>query len=114
MHGVGGSLGSCLLGLLADPEECAVAKGAPATCNNPGTVTRSPYQFGLQTGATMLCAIYSMVVSYFLLKVHLTCFRTVKPRMEDSVDVELLDETAYAWMHELEPGAPPRRPKRAP
>lgn len=36
VHGMGGFMGTLLLGVLADPEECADVIVAPAYCVNPG------------------------------------------------------------------------------
>ena len=37
VHGMGGFVGTLLLGVLADPEECGSIESAPAYCVNPGT-----------------------------------------------------------------------------
>eukprot|EP00405_Crypthecodinium_cohnii_P027601 CAMPEP_0206502262 /NCGR_PEP_ID=MMETSP0324_2-20121206/53884_1 /ASSEMBLY_ACC=CAM_ASM_000836 /TAXON_ID=2866 /ORGANISM="Crypthecodinium cohnii, Strain Seligo" /LENGTH=494 /DNA_ID=CAMNT_0053990405 /DNA_START=6 /DNA_END=1490 /DNA_ORIENTATION=+ len=68
VHGMGGALGTILLGVLADGAECADAATAPEWCVNPGTVVRSPKQFGIQVMAAVLCAFHSFVMSYLLLK----------------------------------------------
>jgi len=68
VHGMGGFWGTILLGALADPSECGDAATAPKYCVNPGTVTRSGEQFGKQLAAAVLCAVYSFVVTFVLLK----------------------------------------------
>jgi len=62
VHGMGGFLGTVLLGVLADPEDCGTS------CVNPGTVHRSWEQLGKQMVAACFCAVYSFVVTYVLLK----------------------------------------------
>jgi len=66
---MGGFLGTCLLGLLADPSECGEGGAQPSWCVNPGTVTRSGEQFGKQVAAASFCAAYSFVVTVVLLKI---------------------------------------------
>jgi len=67
VHGMGGFIGSVLLGVLADGEECGKADSASAHCINPGTVTRSIEQFGKQLAAAVLVAIYSFLVTFVML-----------------------------------------------
>merc|ERR1740138_90473 len=61
VHGMGGFLGTVLLGVLADDEDCG------KSCVNPGTVNRSLEQLGKQAVAAVFCAVYSFVVTYVLL-----------------------------------------------
>lgn len=68
VHGMGGFIGTILLGALADPSECG-GDEAPGWCVNPGTVTRSAEQFGKQLVAACFTAAYSFVVSFALLKI---------------------------------------------
>jgi len=71
VHGMGGFMGTVLLGVLADPSECSPGDGvaAPAYCVNPNTITRSGEQLGKQAVAAVFCAAYSFVVTFVLLKV---------------------------------------------
>lgn len=68
VHGMGGFLGTVLLGVLADPSECAPEEGslvpAPDWCVNPGTATRSFELFGKQLVAACFTAAYSFLVTY--------------------------------------------------
>lgn len=69
VHGMGGFTGTIFLGLLADGPECGgSAESFPVHCVNPGTITRSGEQFGKQLAAAVLCAAYSFVVTFVLLK----------------------------------------------
>jgi len=62
VHGMGGFLGTILLGALADDVDCG------KSCVNPGTVNRSWEQLGKQNAAAVFCAIYSFSVTFVLLK----------------------------------------------
>ncbi|CAJ1370909.1 unnamed protein product [Effrenium voratum] len=91
--GMGGFIGSVLLGVLADPEECGDAPSAPSSCVNPGTVTASWEQLGKQLAAALLCATYSFLTTLLLLKaLNLVMFLTPD---HDNLDVEEHGETAY-------------------
>lgn len=96
VHGVGGSLGSILLGLLADPAVCLDLNKAPAWCINPGTVASSGYQFLKQTEATIICAVYSASVSYALIFVLMQVFQ-VHPSNQADLDFHELGEQAYSF-----------------
>jgi Amt family ammonium transporter len=98
VHGMGGFVGSVLLGVLADGPECADKETAPASCVNPGTVTRSGEQFGKQLCAAVLCAVYSFVVTFAMLKllnlvVPIRPVRCAEARM--SLDLTEHGEEAY-------------------
>jgi Amt family ammonium transporter len=73
VHGMGGFLGTVLLGVLADGSECDnggdISQSIPSYCVNPNTITRSGEQFGKQLVAAILCAVYSFLVSFVMLKV---------------------------------------------
>jgi len=73
VHGMGGFLGTVLLGVLADSEEdcgtaCVAAGTCAISCVNPGTVNRSWEQLGKQLVAAVFCGVYSCVVTIVLLK----------------------------------------------
>jgi len=87
VHGMGGFLGTCLLGLLADPSECGEDGAQPSWCVNPGTVTRSGEQFGKQLAAALLCAAYSFVVTVVLLKI-IGLVATIVPTSEEQEDLD--------------------------
>jgi Amt family ammonium transporter len=91
VHGMGGLMGTCLLGLLADPSECGEGGAQPSWCVNPGTVTRSGEQFGKQVAAAFLCAAYSFVVTVVLLKV----IGLVHPIVPTSEEQENLDKAMH-------------------
>jgi len=87
VHGMGGLMGTCLLGLLADPSECGEGGAQPSWCVNPGTVTRSGEQFGKQVAAAFLCAAYSFVVTVVLLKL-IGLVATIVPSSEEQEDLD--------------------------
>lgn len=91
VHGMGGFLGTCLLGLLADPSECGEGGAQPSWCVNPGTVTRSGEQFGKQLAAASFCAAYSFVVTVVLLKI----IGLVAPIVPTSEEQENLDQAMH-------------------
>jgi Amt family ammonium transporter len=99
VHGMGGFIGTVLLGVLADPAECAPAEDsgltAPTWCVNPGTITRSGEQLGKQLAAAILCASYSMVVTFAMLK-GLDLVVPLKPPAEGSLDLHEHGEQAYS------------------
>jgi len=100
VHGMGGFVGSILLGALADPADCdSSAFGTvPAWCIAPGTVTRSFEQFGKQFVAAVFCAAYSFIVTYILLKVMDRFFMRIRPdsmAIKEGLDLTEHGETAY-------------------
>jgi len=113
VHGMGGFIGTILLGVLADPSECAPAEGsgltAPAWCVNPGTITRSWEQLGKQTVAAFFCAAYSMVVTFVLLK-GLNLIVPIVPSAEGALDINEHGEKAYSptkiYIHNDSPSKP--------
>jgi len=68
VHGMGGVIGTVLLGILADDVECADADLAPGYCVNPGTITAGREQLGKQIVAAAFCAAYSVIVTIAILK----------------------------------------------
>jgi len=97
VHGMGGFIGSVLLGALADPEECGTPATAPKSCVNPGTITRSGEQFAKQLAAAVLCAVYSFVVTFVLLKA-INLVMPLRPQEENvrkSLDLSEHGEEAY-------------------
>lgn len=88
VHGMGGFLGTILLGILADPAECGDRETAPHWCVNPGTVTRSMEQLEKQIVAACLCAVYSFGVSIILLKV-IGKFAQIVPSAEEQAAMDL-------------------------
>ena len=107
VHGMGGFLGTVLLGALADGSECfpeglGEVEGvtAPGYCVNPGTITRSGEQFGKQLLAGILTASYSLVVTVALLK-GIDVFVPILPQAKglkrgDSLDLHEHGEQAYS------------------
>merc|ERR1740129_2291128 len=103
VHGMGGFIGTVLLGALADGGECAPEMGSavvpPAYCVNPGTITRSGAQFGIQLTAALFCAVYSMVVTLCILK-GINLMMPILPQAKGfakgaSLDLHELGEEAY-------------------
>eukprot|EP00435_Cladocopium_sp_Y103_P020776 s4062_g5.t1 len=90
---MGGFIGTLLLGVLADPEECGSIESAPAYCVNPGTVTASWEQLGKQTCAALLAAAYSVIVTLLVLKAINLCVG-LKPN-HANLDFGEHGETAY-------------------
>lgn len=116
VHGMGGFIGTVLLGALADGSECAPEVGSaavpPAYCVNPGTITRSGAQFGIQLTAALFCAVYSMVVTFVILK-GINLMIPILPQAKGlakgaSLDLHELGEEAYtptkAYMSDFEGG----------
>eukprot|EP00933_Yihiella_yeosuensis_P071504 TRINITY_DN7970_c0_g2_i1.p1 TRINITY_DN7970_c0_g2~~TRINITY_DN7970_c0_g2_i1.p1 ORF type:complete len:883 (-),score=189.94 TRINITY_DN7970_c0_g2_i1:200-2848(-) len=95
VHGVGGGLGTILLGLMADPEACLDKATAPGYCVNPGTTAGTDIQFRKQVEATAVCAIYSAAVSYALICIIKKIW-DVYPRHYDQ-DYHELGEQAYGF-----------------
>eukprot|EP00419_Tripos_fusus_P009024 CAMPEP_0172662598 /NCGR_PEP_ID=MMETSP1074-20121228/5446_1 /TAXON_ID=2916 /ORGANISM="Ceratium fusus, Strain PA161109" /LENGTH=435 /DNA_ID=CAMNT_0013478523 /DNA_START=94 /DNA_END=1401 /DNA_ORIENTATION=- len=87
VHGMGGFIGTILLGILADSEDCSDAKTAPQWCVNPGTVTRSGEQVGKQIAAACLTAAYSFVVTVILLKI-ITTITPIVPSAEEQAEMD--------------------------
>mmetsp|Transcript_56479 Transcript_56479/g.104578 ORF Transcript_56479/g.104578 Transcript_56479/m.104578 type:complete len:448 (-) Transcript_56479:156-1499(-) len=94
VHGMGGFVGSCLLGALADPSECNDGDAAPGWCVNPNTVTRSWEQLGMQCTASVICAAYSFVATVVLLKLINLVVPIVPSNMQE-LDLQEHGEAAY-------------------
>lgn len=96
VHAVAGVIGSVLVGALSDGEECADSTTAPSWCVNPGSVTRSFKQVGLQLLAAVVTALYSFAVSYLILMV-LGRFQQLTPALEhqSSYDLKEHGESGY-------------------
>jgi len=89
VHGMGGFLGTVLLGVLADGDDCG------KSCVNPGTVNRSWEQLGKQLTAAIFCAVYSFVVTFVLLKV-INLAIPIKPILTfETLDATEHGEDAY-------------------
>ena len=69
-HGCGGLLGTILTGLLADSAECGDIETAPDWCVNPGTITFSRKQAGVQFVAGIATAAYAVAVLLIIMEVH--------------------------------------------
>eukprot|EP00933_Yihiella_yeosuensis_P046959 TRINITY_DN4258_c1_g2_i1.p1 TRINITY_DN4258_c1_g2~~TRINITY_DN4258_c1_g2_i1.p1 ORF type:complete len:418 (-),score=54.94 TRINITY_DN4258_c1_g2_i1:286-1539(-) len=95
VHGVGGSTGTILIGLLADGPEC-LGKDAPEYCVFPHSVAHGAHQVALQSMAVVACIIYSFVVTFVLIKIMMAVY-PVKPddSIFDRLDDELHGEPAY-------------------
>lgn len=97
VHGVGGAIGSILIGVLADPPEC-LEHSAPEWCVNAHTVAAGPSQLLLQVLAVLACIAWSCVITYSIIKV-LMLTMNVKPTEEQRVnlDEEIHGEVAYQF-----------------
>lgn len=67
VHGVGGFLGTILVGIISDPSDC-LADSPPEWCANPGTCTRSWYQTWVQSVCAVASATYCAVATYLLMQ----------------------------------------------
>jgi len=85
---MGGFLGTVLLGVLADPEECLDVATAPQWCVNPGTVTRSGEQLGKQLLAACITAAYSFTVTFVLVKI-ISLVTPIVPSAEHLANLDL-------------------------
>jgi Amt family ammonium transporter len=99
VHGVGGAMGTILIGFLADGEEC-LDKTPPDYCVFPHSVAASSTQVLIQVKAVALCIIYSFTVTYAIIKV-MSLVVTVKPDdstddfVFDNLDIDLHGESGY-------------------
>jgi Amt family ammonium transporter len=99
VHGMGGFIGTLLVGVLSDPPECASKdplQPPPTWCANPKTVSRSGEQFAKQLAAACITATYSFVVTVVVLKI-MGLFCDIVPAPEDQVelDAKLHGENAH-------------------
>ena len=74
VHGMGGALGSVLVGVFSDPS----VSGGPAW---------SGELFGKQLVATIIAAVYSYIASVLLLRLIGLCLR-LKPTKEEMADID--------------------------
>lgn len=102
VHGVGGWLGSVLLGVLADPVACASLETAPHWCANPGSVTRSWRQLQIQMICATVASLYAFVVTYLILSAmkHFNFISVLSTFSEQETARDMLQhgEIAYARM----------------
>jgi len=77
VHGVGGFLGTILVGIISDPSEC-LAKDPPDWCANPGTCTRSWKQLWIQ----VICAVVSACFSFGMTSLIFKIMFYFRPRLE--------------------------------
>jgi Amt family ammonium transporter len=97
VHGMGGFIGTVLLGVLADGDECAAGVAPQVWCANAGTVNRSLEQLGKQSLAAVFCAVYSFVVTFAILKI-INIVMPIKPTEEKilgGLDTSEHGEEAY-------------------
>jgi Amt family ammonium transporter len=90
-HGIGGTVGALLTGLLAEKSWNGLADGA---------LFGNPKQLGIQAVAVLAVAVYSGVVSFVLLKVIslVTPLRATEQEEAAGLDISLHGEEAY--LHE--------------
>lgn len=83
VHGMGGFLGTILIGCLADPRVNGVKAGG--------------YQFLVQLSGALLVAAYSMLVTWLILAIldHIFHIRTTKEQMDRGLDPALLHERYF-------------------
>ena len=83
VHGMGGFLGTILIGCLADPRVNGVRAGG--------------YQFLVQLSGALLVAAYSMLVTWLILAIldHIFHIRTTKEQMDRGLDPALLHERYF-------------------
>lgn len=94
VHGMGGWIGSILLGVFADKLACEDLASAPSTCLNPGAPPYASWkQLGIQTAATLFCSVYSMIITYLLLKAISLCM----PLKPESLHVDLHEHHEEAY-----------------
>jgi ammonium transporter, Amt family len=89
VHGVGGAIGSVLLGIMAD--KAVNAAGAD------GLLKGNTYFFGIQVATIVASSIYAFVFTYVMLKLInlVTRVRTTKDEEEAGLDAALHGESAY-------------------
>ncbi|KRL93014.1 ammonium transporter [Limosilactobacillus equigenerosi] len=83
VHGMGGFLGTLLIGLLADKTVNGIGAGW--------------HQFLVQAGGVVFVAVYAFVVTVIIIKVlgKLTNIKPSQQQIEDGLDREMLNENAY-------------------
>jgi len=97
VHGVGGSIGTILIGVLSDGPECLEDK-APDYCVFPHSVAASASQVFKQLMGVCTCIVYSFVVTFALIKV-MQLVMLVKPDEAkfDNLDDDLHGEPSYTF-----------------
>lgn len=97
VHGVGGATGTLMIAIFADGSEC-LAQDAPEYCVAPQTVAAGPKQFLLQGYAVIASIVWSVVVTYVILKAMMAVF-PVRPldKNFDYLDENLHGEPAYQY-----------------
>lgn len=117
VHGVGGAIGTVLIGILSDGPEC-MEDSAPEYCVNPGSVARSPQQALLQATALITCVIYSFMTTWFILSL-IALYTPILPEEShfDCLDDHLHGEKAYQYEFSADAAAPaaeqvPEKPVR--
>jgi len=97
VHGVGGTMGTILIGILADGPEC-IGDKAPDYCVFPHSVAASPSQVLKQLAACGTCIVYSFGVTFALIKL-MQLVMQVKPDEAkfDNLDDDLHGEPAYVY-----------------
>jgi len=99
VHGVGGFLGTILVGVISDPAECLDKNTAPDWCANPGTCTRSFQQLWIQIVCAVASALWSFAMTALIFKV----IQSFCPRLETWEEQEAardeisFNEVAYKW-----------------
>eukprot|EP00928_Gymnodinium_smaydae_P033930 TRINITY_DN24167_c0_g1_i1.p1 TRINITY_DN24167_c0_g1~~TRINITY_DN24167_c0_g1_i1.p1 ORF type:complete len:489 (+),score=81.18 TRINITY_DN24167_c0_g1_i1:58-1524(+) len=98
VHGVGGFVGSILIGVLADPVECIDEDTAPSTCVNPGSVSRSLKQTRIQLACAIFVAVYSFFTTWVLIKFVERALQ-VRPNSFDTEDLDFRLQGEMAYVH---------------
>lgn len=98
VHGVGGAIGSMLVGALSDPPVC-LHKKAPEWCVSSHHASASPSQFALQSAAVIACIVWSVLMTAAILKILMLVMK-VKPTQEEceNLDMELHGEACYQYV----------------
>eukprot|EP00930_Biecheleria_cincta_P100506 TRINITY_DN9213_c0_g1_i1.p1 TRINITY_DN9213_c0_g1~~TRINITY_DN9213_c0_g1_i1.p1 ORF type:complete len:428 (-),score=60.20 TRINITY_DN9213_c0_g1_i1:233-1516(-) len=98
VHGVGGAIGTILVGVLSDPPEC-LNKKAPDWCVAPHQASASVSQTMWQMAAVVVCIVWSTVMTALILKLLMLVMR-VKPSQKEceNLDMELHGEACYQFV----------------
>lgn len=90
VHGMGGFLGTCLIGVFADRDYSTI-----------GRVHRGGEVFGKQLGAAAVCAVYSMLVTFIILYIEeffLNQFNlTIIPTAEEQKHIDEVEDGEVAY-----------------
>jgi len=97
VHGVGGTIGTILIGVLADGPEC-IGDSAPDYCVFPHSVAASASQVLKQLIGVGACIVYSFNVTFALIKIMMLVM-PVKPDEAkfDNLDEDLHGEPSYTY-----------------